>query len=333
MKSYDCSKEKAYPLSRENFLALFPNATASTLRANGFLPNDPPSAMKMEIVKCATCGKEFNAQVTASRKYCSPKCAYADHARVASNPQSQLKDRGSRQCKQCGKVFRVHTRSPDASFCSRHCCALYKALHVLPGHRHVVNPTKRVTIKCAWCGKPFQSWPSAHRVYCSEECAFKVAPQKSAVTKHANGFFTSSKPYSRCLSGWREIGGRHIFARSSWEANYARYLQLLKEIQEIKEWEHEAQTFWFAKIKRGVRSYLPDFRVVQNDGSHEYHEVKGWMDKRSQTKLKRMAKYFPDIKIRVIDKAWFKANRARLSSIVPGWEKQQPSPSTKRSNL
>lgn len=120
--------------------------------------------------------------------------------------------------------------------------------------------------------------------------------------------------------GWRSIGGRRIYARSRWEANYARYLQFLKEHGQISEWEHEPETFWFDKVKRGTVSYLPDFRVTLHLGVVEYHEVKGWMDSKSKTKLKRMKKYFPNIKITIIDSTWFKANARKISGFISGWE-------------
>lgn len=120
--------------------------------------------------------------------------------------------------------------------------------------------------------------------------------------------------------GWREIAGRRIYMRSRWEANYGRYLQLLLERGEISKWEHEPETFWFEKIKRGVRSYLPDYRVTHLNGSITYHEVKGWMDNRSKTKLKRMAKYHPSIKLVIIQADWFKANGPKLCGILEGWE-------------
>lgn len=126
--------------------------------------------------------------------------------------------------------------------------------------------------------------------------------------------------YSRTKGGWREVGGKRFFARSRWEANYARYLQWLKERGMIQEWEHEPETFWFEKIKRGVRSYLPDFRVTCAAGTIEYHEVKGWMDNKSKTKIKRMAKYFPAVLLRVFDQAWFKRESKKLRGLIPGWE-------------
>ncbi|MCV6900732.1 DUF1064 domain-containing protein, partial [Escherichia coli] len=87
------------------------------------------------------------------------------------------------------------------------------------------------------------------------------------------------------------------FFRSSWEANYARYLNWLIAQGEIAKWEFECQTFVFHGITRGVISYTPDFKVYSKDGSHEWHEVKGWMDAKSKAKLKRMAKFYPAEKV------------------------------------
>jgi hypothetical protein len=121
-------------------------------------------------------------------------------------------------------------------------------------------------------------------------------------------------------SEWREIGGKRCFFRSTWEANYARYLEFLKVHGNILDWDHEPETFWFEGIKRGCVSYLPDFKVANSNGKIEYHEVKGWMCDRSATKIKRMEKYYPDIKLVLIDGKWFKRNRNKLRGLVPGWE-------------
>lgn len=121
-------------------------------------------------------------------------------------------------------------------------------------------------------------------------------------------------------SGWRTIGGQRIFARSRWEANYARYLEFLIHQGHVLKWEHEPETFWFEKIKRGVRSYLPDFRVTLSSGLTEFHEVKGWMDPRSKTKIKRMAKYHPSIKLRVIDGKSMSALNRQVGRIIKDWE-------------
>ena len=120
--------------------------------------------------------------------------------------------------------------------------------------------------------------------------------------------------------GHREIGGRRIYFRSKWEINYCRYLQWLKEQGEIKEWEYETETFWFEGIKRGVCSYKPDFKVTEKNDAVAYHEVKGYFDPRSRTKLKRMRIYHPKVKIHLIEKKFFSQNGKKLSRLVPGWE-------------
>lgn len=119
---------------------------------------------------------------------------------------------------------------------------------------------------------------------------------------------------------WREIGGKRKYFRSRWEANYARYLQWLKERGEIIDWEHEPKTFWFEGIKRGCVSYLPDFLVLEKNGSESYHEVKGWMDGRSATKLKRMKKYYPDVRLIVIGRKEYNSIKRTMQTIIKDWE-------------
>jgi hypothetical protein len=120
--------------------------------------------------------------------------------------------------------------------------------------------------------------------------------------------------------GWREIGGKRIFCRSSWEANYARYLQVLKTEGKIQDWEHEPRTFWFDGVKRGTVSYLPDFRVIACDGSETWHEIKGWMDARSKTKLARMAKHFPEFVMVVVGSDEYARFRKIYRYAIDGWE-------------
>ena len=107
---------------------------------------------------------------------------------------------------------------------------------------------------------------------------------------------------------WAVIGDQRIFFRSTWEYYYAIFLEKLKQEGKIIDWKHEPKCFWFDGIKRGVRSYLPDFCITHNNGSEEWSEVKGFYDSKSQTKMKRMAKYYPEVKIRLVGAEWFKQN-------------------------
>jgi len=118
---------------------------------------------------------------------------------------------------------------------------------------------------------------------------------------------------------WAEIGGKRNFYRSKWEYRYALYLEFMKKHKHIVDWEHEPKTFYFEGIKRGTTNYKPDFRVVFPSGNHEWVEVKGYMDSKSVTKIKRMAKYFPEEKLRVVGKEWFKSNSPMLKKVIPNW--------------
>jgi len=124
----------------------------------------------------------------------------------------------------------------------------------------------------------------------------------------------------------RSAGGRRAdledrYFRSSWEANYARFLNWLKARGAIQAWEFEPKTFVFETIKRGTRAYTPDFRVLFPDGRVEWHEVKGWLDPKSKTRLARMRKYFPGEVVKLIDETWFRwAKRQGWPALLPGWE-------------
>lgn len=109
--------------------------------------------------------------------------------------------------------------------------------------------------------------------------------------------------------GWYTSGDRKYYLKSSWELSYAQYLDRELADGKIVEWEYEPDTFWFERIKRGIRSYTPDFKVKYLNGEVEYHEVKGYLDSKSKTKLNRMRIYHPEIKMELIDRAVMKSLR------------------------
>lgn len=96
--------------------------------------------------------------------------------------------------------------------------------------------------------------------------------------------------------GYAEVGGKTYWFRSGFEVRWAQYLELLKGLGEIIDWLYEPKTYWFWEIKRGTRTYKPDFRIVEED-CHYWHETKGHLTQKSVTQLKRMAKYYPNEKI------------------------------------
>lgn len=109
--------------------------------------------------------------------------------------------------------------------------------------------------------------------------------------------------------GWKKLGEKEYYFKSRWEYKYACFLHMVKKNGKIFDWLYEPQIFYFLEIKRGTRSYTPDFKVIFLDGSHCWVEVKGYMDAKSKTKLKRFKKYFPEEKISVVDSTYFKKNK------------------------
>lgn len=120
--------------------------------------------------------------------------------------------------------------------------------------------------------------------------------------------------------GWEEVGGKRCYFKSKWEFRYALYLELMKTHKHILDWEYEPHTFYFYGIKRGTTNYKPDYKVYFPSGNHEWIEVKGYETAKDRTKYKRMAKYHPNEKLRVVGKDWFKENSRKLSAIIKDWK-------------
>lgn len=171
----------------------------------------------------------------------------------------------------------------------------------------------------AWQGKRVKEYwegltPIDVAIMTTKQTRTKIARYGTAAPTHLTG----SNAYSRAKHGRRKDLNNQYF-RSSWEANYARYLNFLISKGEILSWEYEAHTFVFHEVARGTVSYLPDFKVITKEGKIEWHEVKGWMDAKSKVKLKRMQKYYPEETLIVIGAEEYKAI-AKWASLIDGWE-------------
>lgn len=137
-----------------------------------------------------------------------------------------------------------------------------------------------------------------------------------------------------------------FYVRSRMEANYARYLAWLLAQGEITGWAYEPYTFDFP-IARGTRTYTPDFAVWEKGAdsplgttqplprvsSGKWHpaacrirppsfwvETKGWLDRPSKTRLRRMARFHPAIDLRVVDGRAMRAIAKSCAGVIDGWE-------------
>jgi hypothetical protein len=98
--------------------------------------------------------------------------------------------------------------------------------------------------------------------------------------------FSRGNAYQHTKTGSRsDLQG--IVARSSWEADVMRVLNLFKI-----EFQFEPYEFQFPPDVRGRTSaYLPDIYLTKSD---EFIEVKGYLDARGRNKLRKFKKYYPE---------------------------------------
>lgn len=211
-----------------------------------------------------------------------------------------------RECVVCEASFRP--RADDQESCSASCGA------VLSIRRHGHNRGMAGKSHSEATKRRLRETSSAYwSSLTAEQQAAHLEPLRSAPTPPR-----TENTYSRTKSGRRDdLGG--LYVRSAWEANYARYLSWLVERGEIASWEYEPRTFEFP-VKRGNRSYTPDFRVVLPAGIVEWHEVKGWMDDNSRVKLKRFAKHYPDETLVLVGEAEYRAIARSVAPLIPNWE-------------
>lgn len=144
--------------------------------------------------------------------------------------------------------------------------------------------------------------------YCNKELVRKIYSNGTL-----NPMKNQSNPYSRAKGGKRKDLD-NIYFRSSWEANIARYYNYLG----IK-WEYEPKTFVFKNITRGSVSYTPDFYIPEED---KWIEVKGWMDSKSKTKLRRFKDQYPEeySKLVLIQEKEYNSIKRKLSCFIKNWE-------------
>lgn len=220
----------------------------------------------------------------------------------------------SRKARELGLTARSRAHDMDRESVS----ARVKSWIELNGHpRGALGLTHSTATRRQIADKSRASWADPNSKFNSAQYRQALSDRMAA--------WAQSRPaetsYSRTLSGKRADLG-DLYLRSSWEANYARFLNLLVRKKKIAGWEYEAHTFVFERIQRGTRSYTPDFKVTLNSGRVEWHEVKGWMDQKSRTRLDRMRRYFPAETVRVVGADWFwRANKCGLADAIPNWER------------
>lgn len=176
---------------------------------------------------------------------------------------------------------------------------------------------------CAICDKEFILPNGSARKTCSSVCSSRLASNtrakdKPAAAKKPAGKTKWANPHGRGVKGERsDLNG--VYMRSRWEANVARFLNILLLCDKVASWEYEPKVFTFP-VKRGITKYTPDFLINLPDGSHYWLEVKGWMDKPSKIKIKRFGIHYPNETLIILDEKQYRLMEKEFKDLIPNWE-------------
>jgi len=137
-----------------------------------------------------------------------------------------------------------------------------------------------------------ESYLKANRSAPVNQLTIALGKSRAAIKRKLDEFDGKPAPKAgpkRTNIGKRDdiiVNGKPLFLRSGWEANVARWLT-----HKGQAWEYETDIFPFFEfgIKRGTVSYTPDFKTPRL-----YLEVKGQLDKRGGTAIRRFKKFYPE---------------------------------------
>jgi len=282
-------------------------------------------------VSCLVCGTPVRKyRSRPNKKFCSPHCANVYQGSVgtfkgANNPHYKGGD-VQKVCATCKAGFSCRRGGAQSrKYCSRECARQSQLGRKLPASSIAKrtaafqqNNHRKAHNHCPKCDKEIKQSSE----YCQQHKhltdGYRIGriKQQNTVTGVMPKNIMRPGKFMNVQRGYFDINGRQMFFRSKWEANYALYLDFLIAQKQIRSWEYEAHVFIFEKIQSGTRSYRPDFKVFNNSGDFEYHEVKGWMDPKSKTKLKRMTKYYPKVKMVLVDSDAYRAIKQAIGKVL-----------------
>ena len=238
-------------------------------------------------------------------------------------------------CEVCKEDFITPSHAAKRKTCSAKCLKEYKIAMMSNWHNIHEHPRgmlgKQHTEK--YCAEISKRVARYWKEVTPEE--LERRRERAYKTMVENGTLLNRGGHSTARGGKRKDLNNTYF-RSRWEANYARYLNFMGI-----EWAYEPDTFIFEAIKRGTRSYTPDFYIPSED---KRIEIKGYLDQKGRTKIKRLKKYYPEefaklhfvvshlgcktqvdildiLGVESVDKfEYYKEINDTLGGIIEGWE-------------
>ena len=130
----------------------------------------------------------------------------------------------------------------------------------------------------------------------------KEQTQRRSDVMHMNRVNGLIKSHSNKKEISATIGERNFHFMSSWEYNIALMLEDMRKDGLISFWDYEHSRYIFHDVKQGIRSYMPDFTIVNTTGKTIHIEVKGWKMPIGMKRIEMFRERYPNETLHIIDK-------------------------------
>ena len=241
--------------------------------------------------ECKICGKKMN-------KF--GKHLFSEHSLTLKEYYDKyIKLSSEGLCMNCGKEtsFNFAKRCYNV-FCSRKCSNMCNIFNFRKGvHR------KDLIHTCKICSKEFYS-KSKNSIYCSRKCYSLDLDKNFNSSKFCLGQ-KNVNPHGHGKFGFREDLNQYF--RSTWEANFARILNLLG----IK-WEYEKNRVHLGSCSTVIDFWLPELYLNI--------EVKGARFGTRDRKLQLLYSQQPNFPIKVVDGEVYKTLTNMYKNSIVRWE-------------
>jgi hypothetical protein len=119
-----------------------------------------------------------------------------------------------------------------------------------------------------------------------------------------------------------------ITFHSSYEYNYAQYLEASRKDRGIAHWVKNTTRFYFKEPvtytlpsgeERSVASHVPDFLVFYTNSGYAVIEIQGWVNAKAEAVRAAFLEQFPGLCYRVVDKQHLLTLQDICASRLPDW--------------
>jgi len=248
------------------------------------------------MYECNICKKRFEKYDQLGGHISGKHNEEARKQRAASNTLKRITI--TKNCKKCNKKFSFRTRvnkkgehKKNRLYCSRKCAN---------SHTHSLTTKQKISKGC----KGIVPWNKGNKKHPVQFCLKCEKPLKKVNSKyglcvHCLG---ESKERSKKISdklkeaykkGRKIFGGttkwyqyKQIKVQGTYELRACFILDAMKFNSYIKDWSYANDRFQYIDVTGKQRLYLPDFKIIKEDGSHFYVETKGYSTPTDEVKWK-----------------------------------------------